>query len=89
MGFAFPLLQWLLRTVSPYSAADYPTVLEIRVSIPQSGSVSVYIPRMMQSRRKGSPKASHTCSMGSKSEENASQSIQVIYSLSSSLITPL
>ena len=41
MGYALLLLQWLLRTVSPYSAPDYPTVLEVRVPIPQSASVSV------------------------------------------------
>ncbi|GFU40578.1 hypothetical protein TNCV_3229781 [Trichonephila clavipes] len=28
MGYALPLLQWLLRTVSPYSAPDCPTVLQ-------------------------------------------------------------
>ncbi|GFU49775.1 hypothetical protein TNCV_2930471 [Trichonephila clavipes] len=31
----------LLRTVFPYSAPDYPTVLEVRVPIPQSLSASV------------------------------------------------
>lgn len=40
MGYVFPLLQWLLRTVYNQSAPDYPTVLEIRVPIPQSASVS-------------------------------------------------
>ncbi|PRD20434.1 UNVERIFIED_CONTAM: Proliferating cell nuclear antigen-interacting partner [Trichonephila clavipes] len=33
MGYALPLLQWLLHTVSPHSAADYPTVFEVRVPI--------------------------------------------------------
>ncbi|GFW68559.1 hypothetical protein TNCV_529141 [Trichonephila clavipes] len=36
-----PLLQWLLHTVSPYSAPDCPAILEVRVLIPQSASVSV------------------------------------------------
>ncbi|GFT91962.1 hypothetical protein TNCV_124931 [Trichonephila clavipes] len=28
MGYALPLMQWLLRTISPYSAPDCPTFLE-------------------------------------------------------------
>ncbi|GFX15684.1 hypothetical protein TNCV_2131701 [Trichonephila clavipes] len=40
MEYAIPLLQGLFRTVSPYSAPDHPTVLEERVPIPQSKSVS-------------------------------------------------
>lgn len=39
MGYALPLLQWLLRTVSPYPATNYPTVLQIRVLITQSAPV--------------------------------------------------
>ncbi|GFW01683.1 hypothetical protein TNCV_4085981 [Trichonephila clavipes] len=41
MKYALPLLQWLLRTVSPHSAPDCPTVLEVRVPIPKSAFVSV------------------------------------------------
>ncbi|GFY34345.1 CCHC-type domain-containing protein [Trichonephila clavipes] len=41
MGYAFPLLKWLLHTVSPYLTPDGPTVLEVRVPIPQSASFTV------------------------------------------------
>ncbi|GFW30518.1 hypothetical protein TNCV_454561 [Trichonephila clavipes] len=30
MGYALPLLQWLHRAVSAYSAPDCPTILEVR-----------------------------------------------------------
>ncbi|GFX62364.1 hypothetical protein TNCV_407591 [Trichonephila clavipes] len=41
MEYALPLLEWLLNIVFPYSAPDSSTVLQIRVPIPQSASVSV------------------------------------------------
>ncbi|GFW28416.1 uncharacterized protein TNCV_4640811 [Trichonephila clavipes] len=41
MGYALPLLQWLLRNISPYSDPDCPTVLEETIPIPQSASDSV------------------------------------------------
>ncbi|GFV57375.1 hypothetical protein TNCV_3173231 [Trichonephila clavipes] len=41
MRYGFYLLQWLLCDVSPYSAPNFPTVLEARVPISQSESVSV------------------------------------------------
>ncbi|GFX90215.1 hypothetical protein TNCV_2449901 [Trichonephila clavipes] len=40
-GYAFPLLQWLPRTVFPYSAPDCPIILEVRVLNPQSAPASV------------------------------------------------
>ncbi|GFS77539.1 hypothetical protein TNCV_320941 [Trichonephila clavipes] len=33
MGYALPLLQWLLRTVSPYAAPDFPKILEVRIGL--------------------------------------------------------
>ncbi|GFW94473.1 hypothetical protein TNCV_2701941 [Trichonephila clavipes] len=41
VGYNLPLLEWLLRTVSPCSAPDCPTVLDVRVPINQLASVSV------------------------------------------------
>ncbi|GFU64844.1 hypothetical protein TNCV_784951 [Trichonephila clavipes] len=40
LGYALSLLQWFLHTISPYSALDCPTVLEVKGPNPQSASVS-------------------------------------------------
>ncbi|GFX30535.1 hypothetical protein TNCV_3461861 [Trichonephila clavipes] len=83
MRHALPLLQWLLRTISPNSAPDCPTVLEVRVPISQSVSVSVAgcVLEGCNRATRRLPKASPTCSLGFKSGENAGQSIRVISSL--------
>ncbi|GFV92349.1 hypothetical protein TNCV_3949591 [Trichonephila clavipes] len=69
MEYALPLLHWLLRTVSP----DCPTVLEVRVPIPQTASVSVVgcSPEDVIVPQGGLLKATYTCFMGFKSGENA------------------
>lgn len=40
MRYDLLLLQLLFRTVNPYSAQDYSSVLEVRLQIPQSASIS-------------------------------------------------
>ncbi|GFV13125.1 hypothetical protein TNCV_4070651 [Trichonephila clavipes] len=64
---------------------DFLTVLEIRVPIPQSVSISVVVCSLEEViMPQGCHKASHTYSMGFITGKNPRQSIRVIYSLSSS-----
>ncbi|GFX66033.1 hypothetical protein TNCV_14541 [Trichonephila clavipes] len=76
-----PFTEWLLRTVSPYSTPDCPTVLVVRVSIPQSASGA---PSGCNCTARRLPKESNTCSVGFKSREDTGQSIRVVSSLPSS-----
>ncbi|GFV49927.1 hypothetical protein TNCV_1392091 [Trichonephila clavipes] len=95
MGYDLPLMQCLLRSVSPPGCLsfalqsrlhihNYRFFCTVKVPIPKSASVSVVgcSPENVIVR-KASPQASHTYAMGFKSGKNVSQSIRVISSLSS------
>ncbi|GFU71084.1 hypothetical protein TNCV_1216091 [Trichonephila clavipes] len=74
---SFTLIEWLLRTASPYSIPDCSTVREVRGLIPQSTSVSVAgcPPGRCNRAARRLSKASHTCSMAECWPVHSSDSI--------------